>query len=298
MGTVKSRDALRVSAPAKLNLFLHITGRRADGYHFLQTIFRFIDYSDELLLSLRQDGQVIRSEGPESVDPEQDLVVRAARLLQAETGCKLGVDLGVTKRIPMGGGLGGGSSDAASVLVGLNRLWGLGLSRAALMVIGGRLGADVPVFVFGRSAFAEGVGNELHTISIAPAWYVVLTPPVQVPTAAVFSEPKLTRNSNPLRIPAFFAGQGRNDLEAVVRERYTEVDRHLSWLRQYGHATMSGSGACVFCAVDSEEGARSVLGRLPPGMAGFVARGLDEHPLYHWLDDGREPNGASENNVT
>ena len=280
-------STLRIPAPAKLNLLLHVTGRRADGYHLLQTIFRFVDYGDELALCLRQDGQVSRSEGPQGVEAEQDLSVRAARMLQAETGCKLGVDLRVNKRIPMGGGLGGGSSDAASVLVGLNRLWRLGLSRAELMGLGGTLGADVPAFVFGRSAFAQGVGNELLPISIAPAWYVVLTPPVQVITATVFSEPKLTRNSNPIRIPAFFAGQGRNDLEAVVRERHADVDQYLRWLAGHGPATMSGSGSCVFCAVDSEAGARSIVARLPRSMAGFVARGLDHHPLYHWLDHGR-----------
>jgi 4-diphosphocytidyl-2-C-methyl-D-erythritol kinase len=249
----------------------------------LQTLFRFIEHGDELLLALRPDGQVIRGEGPKGVAPEQDLSVRAARLLQAETGCKLGVDMRIIKRIPMGGGLGGGSSDAASVLVGLNRLWGLGLSRPALMALGGTLGADVPVFVFGRSALAQGIGDELSAVSIAPAWYVVLTPAVHVPTAAVFAEPKLTRNSNPLRIPAFFAGQGRNDLEAVVRERYGEVSRYLRWLAEHGPATMSGSGACVFRAVDSQAQARAILARLPKGMAGFVARGLDQHPLYHWL---------------
>ncbi|MFN0316461.1 MAG: 4-(cytidine 5'-diphospho)-2-C-methyl-D-erythritol kinase [Burkholderiales bacterium] len=276
-------STLRIPAPAKLNLFLHVTGRRPDGYHLLQTLFRFIEHGDELVLTVRPDGQVSRSEGPEGVAPEQDLGVRAARLLQAETGCKLGVDLRIIKRIPMGGGLGGGSSDAASVLVGLNRLWGLGLSRPALMALGGTLGADVPIFVFGRSAFAQGVGDELSPISIAPAWYVVLVPPVHVATAAVFAEPKLTRNSNPLRIPAFFTGQGRNDLEAVVRGRYGEVDRHMRWLAEHGPATMSGSGACVFHAADSEMQARAILARLPQGMAGFVARGLDQHPLYHWL---------------
>ncbi|MSQ58797.1 MAG: 4-(cytidine 5'-diphospho)-2-C-methyl-D-erythritol kinase [Betaproteobacteria bacterium] len=277
---------MRIPAPAKLNLFLHVTGRRPDGYHLLHTLFRFIEYGDELSLTLRPDGQVSRGEGPREVAPEQDLSVRAARLLQAETGCKLGVDLRIVKRIPMGGGLGGGSSDAASVLVGLNRLWGLGLSRPALMVLGAKLGADVPVFVFGRSAFAQGVGDELSAIRIAPAWYVVLTPSIHVATTAVFAEPKLTRNSNPLRIPAFFAGQGRNDLEAVVRERHVEVDRCLRWLAEQGPATMSGSGACVFRAVDSEAQARAILARLPENMAGFVARGLDQHPLYHWLNHG------------
>ncbi len=274
---------LRLSAPAKLNLLLHVTGRRPDGYHLLQTIYRFIDFGDEVVMESRPDGQVVRAQGAPGVEPNQDLVVRAARLLKGETGCQLGVDLGVTKRIPMGGGLGGGSSDAASVLIGLNRLWGLGLSRHALQHMGARLGADVPVFIFGRSAFAEGIGEALHPIGIRAAWYLVLIPPVQVSTAEVFADTKLTRNSNPIRIPAFFAGQGRNDLEPVVRERFPVVDQHLRWLGQFGEAAMSGSGACVFCAFDSETEARAALAQLPENMAGFVARGMDQHPLYDWL---------------
>ena len=279
---------LRLPAPAKLNLLLHVIGRRADGYHLLQTIFRFIDFGDEVSLQSRVDGHVVRTQGPPGVAPEQDLVVRAAKLLQQETGCTLGAELGVEKRIPMGGGLGGGSSDAATVLIGLNRLWNLGLARHALQVLGARLGADVPIFIFGQSAFAEGMGDILHPVAIRSAWYVVLTPPVQVPTAAIFTDSKLTRNSNPLKIPAFFAGQGRNDLEPVVRERYAEVDQHLRWLSRFGNATMSGSGACVFCAFDTEAEAQGVLAALPDNMAGFVARGVDRHPLHGWLEQGTE----------
>lgn len=276
--------SLRVPAPAKLNLLLHVTGRRADGYHLLQTVFRFLDYSDDIVLAVRQDGAIVRTQGAATVVPEHDLVVRAARLLKSETGCAMGADLAVSKRIPIGGGLGGGSSDAASVLIGLNRLWQLKLSREDLQILGARLGADVPVFVFGRSAFAEGIGDILRPIRIAPAWYLVLTPPVHVSTAAVFADPKLTRHSNPLKIPAFFAGLGRNDLEPVVRASHPLVDRYLQWLAPYGQAGMSGSGACVFCAFDSETGARSVLAQLPDNMAGFVARGMDQHPLHDWLE--------------
>lgn len=279
-----SAAPLRLPAPAKLNLLLHVVGRRPDGYHLLQTVFRFLDRADEVLLRAREDGRILRTAGPDGVPAEQDLVVRAARLLQAETGCALGAEVGVDKRIPMGGGLGGGSSDAATVLIGLNRLWGLGLGRTDLQALGARLGADVPVFIHGRSAFAEGIGEIFHPIEIAPAWYLVLTPPVQVPTARIFADPKLTRQGNPLKIPAFFAGQGRNDLEPVVREHYGVVDEHLRWLGRHGSATMSGSGACVFSAFDTEPEARAVLVRLPDNMAGFVARGVDRHPLHDWLE--------------
>jgi len=274
----------RLPAPAKLNLFLHVVGRRADGYHLLQTLFRFIDYTDDVLLSPRPDGLIVRSSGPDQVPPEHDLIVRAARLLQEATNCAEGADVGVIKRIPMGGGLGGGSSDAATVLIGLNRLWGLNLSRTALQRLGLRLGADVPVFIHGRATVAEGIGEQFCPITVAPAHYLVLTPPVQVPTARIFADPKLTRDGNPLKMRTFFAGQGRNDLEPVVREHYAEVDRYLHWLSQFGHATLSGSGACVFAAFDTETEARAVLARLPDDMAGFVAGGMDRHPLYDWLD--------------
>lgn len=275
---------LRLPAPAKLNLLLHVVGRRPDGYHLLQTIFRFLDFRDEVTLAARADGRIRRTTGAAGVPEEQDLIIRAARLLQQEAGCALGADVGVEKRIPMGGGLGGGSSDAATVLIGLNRLWNLGLSRAQLQVLGARLGADVPIFIHGRSAFAEGIGEIFHPIDIAPAWYLVLTPPVHVPTARIFADPKLTRQGNPLKMRAFFAGQGRNDLEPVVREHYREVDEHLRWLSRFGHSTMSGSGACVFSAFDTEKEAQAVLAQLPEHMSGFVARGIDTHPLHDWLN--------------
>jgi 4-diphosphocytidyl-2-C-methyl-D-erythritol kinase len=278
-----SEHSLTCPAPAKLNLFLHVVGRRGDGYHLLQTLFRFLDYGDTLCLRSRDDGAVIRTIELAGVSPEQDLVVRAARLLQAESGCRLGAEIGLEKRLPLGAGLGGGSSDAATTLIALNRLWSLGLSRERLQQIGLRLGADVPVFIFGRSAFAEGVGERLQAVELDPAWYVVLQPRVSVSTAEVFAAPDLTRDSKPIKMQGFSAGAGRNDLQAVVCERYPEVASHLAWLQQFAAASITGSGACVFAAFDTEQAAQQVLARLPSDMTGFAARGIDRHPLWEWL---------------
>lgn len=271
-------------APAKLNLFLHVVGRRPDGYHLLQSVFRFIDFSDIVWMGVRDDGRIVRLVDLPGVPEDQDLTVRAARLLQDRTNCRLGVDIRLEKRLPMGGGLGGGSSDAATVLMALNRLWNVNLSRAELQELALKLGADVPVFVFGESAFAEGVGEKLAPISLPPAWYVVLTPPVEVATQAVFAAPELTRNTPPIKIPDFLAGAGHNDLQAVVESNYPEVARHLAWLDRQanqggGKARMTGSGACVFLAVEDEMQARSILKKLPRDMRGFMACGLDRHPL-------------------
>lgn len=277
---------LACPAPAKLNLFLHVTGRREDGYHLLQTVFCFLDFSDRLTFTLRQDGVIRLRQTIPGVPEENDLCIRAARLLQQAGNIPSGVEIGVEKRIPMGGGLGGGSSDAATVLLALNRLWNMHWSRDRLMKLGVSLGADVPVFLFGENAFAEGIGEKLVSVVLPPAWYLVLTPPVHVPTAAVFASHELTRNTIPIKIPPFSVGQGRNDLEPVVCKAYPEVARHLAWLRQLsqdGHATMAamtGSGACVFARFDSEQQARSALSGIPAGMKGFVARSLDRHPLH------------------
>jgi 4-diphosphocytidyl-2-C-methyl-D-erythritol kinase len=275
-------------APAKLNLFLHVVGRRADGYHLLQTAFRFIDYGDDLSFTLRADGLIRRVSALPGVEEAQDLSVRAARLLQKETACVSGVDIAIVKRLPMGGGLGGGSSDAATTLIALNRLWKTGVSRQRLQELGLTLGADVPVFVFGQSAFAEGIGERLQALRLPPAWYLVLVPELAVSTAEIFSAAELTRNTNAITIAPFSVGlarniPGRNDLEPVVCGRYPQVARHLEWLRQFGDARMTGSGACVFCAFSNEEAARRALSELPSGMRGFVARGLDRHPL--WSED-------------
>jgi 4-diphosphocytidyl-2-C-methyl-D-erythritol kinase len=279
---------LSCPAPAKLNLFLHVVGRRSDGYHLLQTLFRFIDLQDTLEFSSREDGEVHRTNVIEGVGEAQDLCVRAARLLQAETGCSLGVDITVEKRIPMGGGLGGGSSDAATTLIALNRLWKLGLSHTKLMQLGLQLGADVPVFVFGENAFAEGVGEALQAYPLPDAWYVVLLPPVSVPTAQIFAHPELTRDTVSSTMRALSEQNGwqrRNDLQSVVCDLYPEVARYLAWLGNHGGAMMSGSGACVFAEFSSRDRAEVVLEKLPDGMRGVVTQGLARHPLHDWVSD-------------
>jgi 4-diphosphocytidyl-2-C-methyl-D-erythritol kinase len=274
-------------APAKLNLFLHVVGRRTDGYHLLQTVFRLVDFSDQLSYILRQDG-VVKLQSPiPGVPEDKDLCVRAARLLQQESGISSGVDIFLEKRIPMGGGLGGGSSDAATTLLALNRLWGLNWTRNRLMELGLKLGADVPVFVFGDNAFAEGIGEKLSAIVLPPAWYLVLTPPAQVPTVQVFGSKELTRNTIPIKIPPFSVEHGHNDLEPVVCRLYPEVARHLDWLKQLDSprmAAMTGSGACVFAEFATGLAASAALAQLPSDMSGFVARGLDRHPLRDFVE--------------
>jgi 4-diphosphocytidyl-2-C-methyl-D-erythritol kinase len=273
-------------APAKLNIFLHVVGRRPDGYHLLQTLFRFISLHDTLHFSLREDGAVNRTNRIEGVAEDQDLCVRAARLLQSETGCRLGVDITLEKNIPMGGGLGGGSSDAATTLIALNRLWQLGLSRERLMQLGLSLGADVPVFVFGENAFAEGVGEQLKAYTLPEAWYVVLFPPVHVPTAEVFSHPELTRDTVSITMRALESRQKqqlRNDLQSVVCTLYPDVANYLAWLNNFGEAKMTGSGACVFAEFACQSQAEVVLQKLPQEMRGVVAKGLAKHPLHDWM---------------
>ncbi len=266
-------------APAKLNLMLRVVGRRADGYHLLQTVFRFIDYGDVLSFRVRDDGIIARSNLIAGVAAEEDLSVRAARLLKRTTGTAFGADITLDKRLPMGGGLGGGSSDAATTLLALNRLWQLDLPRAQLLELALQLGADVPVFVAGDNAFAEGIGERLTPIVLPPAWYLVLTPPVAVSTARVFSHPELKRDSKLITIQSFSVEPARNDLEPLVCREYPEVARHLEWLRQFAPALMTGSGASVFAGFAAESAAREVLARLPATMKGFIARGLARHPL-------------------
>ncbi len=274
-------------APAKLNLFLHVVGRREDGYHLLQTVFRFLDFSDQLRFALQENGAVKLHTPTPGVPEESDLCIRAAKLLRQESGTSLGVEIFLEKRIPMGGGLGGGSSDAATTLLALNRLWGLGWNRSRLMELGLRLGADVPVFIFGENAFAEGIGEKLAPIMLPPAWYLVLTPPAHVPTAQVFASNELTRNTIPIKIPPFSVAQGHNDLEPVVCRAYPEVARHLQWLKQLDRATMAamtGSGACVFAEFATEAEAQRALTQLPDSMKGFVAQGLNRHPMYDFAE--------------
>ena len=284
----KLTTELACLAPAKLNLFLHVVGRREDGYHLLQTVFRFVDFSDRLHFSMREDGVVkLRTPTP-GVPEDQDLCVRAAKLLQQESSISRGVEIVLEKRIPMGGGLGGGSSDAATTLLALNRLWGLGWKRNQLLKLGLRLGADVPVFIFGENAFAEGIGEELSSIALPPAWYLILTPPVHVPTAQVFASKELTRNTIPIKIPPFSVEHGHNDLEPVVCWAYPEVARHLEWLKRLDNtrmAAMTGSGACVFAEFATGPAAQAALTQVPAGMSGFVARGLERHPMHDFAEE-------------
>ena len=272
-------------APAKLNLFLHVVGRRADGYHLLQSVFTLIDRCDRIRERVRDDGEIRRLSELPGVAPDEDLVVRAARLLKEASGTRLGADIEVEKTIPMGGGLGGGSSDAATVLLVLDRLWGTGFGSEALGELAPTLGADVPFFLFGQAAWVEGIGESLQPIGLPQRWYVVLAPPVAVPTREIFAAPELTRDTEALKMEDFSAqaraGQARfrNDLEAVVIKRFPQVASCLEWLRQYGDARMTGSGGCVFAGFDSREAAQRVMDGLPAAMKGFVAKGLEQHPL-------------------
>lgn len=275
-------------APAKINLFLHITGRRADGYHTLQSVFQLLDYYDTIYLKPTTTGEIKRLNEINNVPASQDLCALAASALQRETGCTLGVEYSVEKRIPMGGGLGGGSSDAATMLLALNHVWQLNLTREQLMRIGLTLGADVPVFVFGQNAWAEGVGEQLTKIEIPEQYYVVLTPPVHVSTAQVFASSRLTRDTKPLKIADFsrdaHSSIFRNDLETVVCEEFPAVASALKWLNQFGSARMSGSGASVFVAVNSQQQADAILAQKPANVAGFVAKGLSKHPCFSLVE--------------
>ncbi|KAB2928845.1 MAG: 4-(cytidine 5'-diphospho)-2-C-methyl-D-erythritol kinase [Dechloromonas sp.] len=267
-------------APAKLNLFLHVVGRRPDGYHLLQTVFRFIDRADGLRFEPRNDERIVLATPLPGVAPDSDLTVRAARLLQTATGCRRGVTIHLDKQLPMGGGLGGGSSDAATVLLALDHLWQTGLGRPALQQIGLSLGADVPVFIHGRNTFAEGVGERFTDVELPAATYLVLKPPVNVPTAAIFTAPELVRDTPAISAAAWRPGQGGNDLQSVACARFPVVAEHLNWLRQFApQAMMTGSGACVFAAFADRREAEVVLARLPAEMSGWIADGLDEHPI-------------------
>ncbi len=268
-------------APGKLNLFLHVLGRRADGMHELQTVFRLVERGDRVGIQVRGDGAVRRHDPLPGVAEADDLCVRAARLLQAESGAAQGADLALDKRLPIGGGMGGGSSDAATTLIVLNRLWGLDWPRERLLGLALRLGADVPFFVFGENALGEGVGDRLAALELPAAWYLVLVPPVALSTREVFSDNALTRNTKRLKIPPFFSGLGGNDLEPVAVKRSPEIAAHLAWLRaRRPQARMTGSGACVFAEFASQAEAQGVLGELPGTMRGFVTRGLERHPLF------------------
>lgn len=275
-------------APAKLNLFLHILGRRDDGYHLLQTVFQLLDWGDTVRLRRRDDARIVRVAGAPGVEAEHDLCVRAAQVLAEHARVARGVDIALDKRIPVGGGLGGGSSDAATVLVALNELWETGLSADELAGLGLRLGADVPVFVHGRSAWAEGVGERLTPIALPPREYVIVDARETVPTAALFRVAELTRNCPPATISGYLSGiETSNVFAPVVRARYPKVAAALDWLGRFGEARLSGSGGCVFVAADSRAAAEAIVAACPPEFAAHRARGVDRSPLLDARDSYR-----------
>jgi 4-diphosphocytidyl-2-C-methyl-D-erythritol kinase len=279
--------ATRWPAPAKLNLFLHVIGRRADGYHELQTLFQLIDLTDTLSITVRPDGRLERPEGPREVPPEADLTLRAARVLKEATGTPLGATIHVHKRIPLGAGLGGGSSDAATTLLALNELWGCGLELNELARLGLPLGADVPVFVQGSSAWAEGIGERLTPVELPERWYLIIYPGVGVSTREVFQSAELTRNSPLITIRGFFDSGGRNDCEPVVRARAPPVADALDWLARFAPARMTGTGACVFAVFGSAAQAERLAAQVPDRWMSFVARGLNTSPAHEQLPHGR-----------
>jgi len=274
---------LILPAPAKLNLFLHITGRRADGYHELQTLFQFLDHGDELGFALREDGEIQLRTPSDGVPHDSNLIVRAARLLQQESGTRLGADIWLDKRLPMGGGIGGGSSDAATTLVGLNHLWQTQLNEDRLAALGLRLGADVPVFVRGRAAFAEGVGEQLQAVELSEPWFLVAVPQVFVSTAEVFSAPELTRNTPPIKVRSLLEGGGHNDCQPVVEARYPEVRNALILLNKFVPARLTGTGACVFGSFPNRDDADKVARQLPATLPSFVAQGRNISMLHRKL---------------
>ena len=274
---------LTLPAPAKLNLFLHVTGRRADGYHELQTVFQFIDLQGTITLTNRPDNQINRVTSWSEVTEENDLMVRAARQLASRCGIAVGADIAIEKRIPMGAGLGGGSSDAATVLCGLNHLWDLNLTNHDLAKIGITLGADVPIFLHGHAAWAEGTGEILTSIDPPEDNYLLIVPPAHVSTAEIFNHPALTRDSSPIKIADFLEGQGHNDLETVVRQEYPVIDDTMNWLQHFSNARMTGTGAGVFITTDSARQAQNIAQQAPAEWRCFVTRGLNTSPLHDQL---------------
>ncbi|MFZ9962486.1 MAG: 4-(cytidine 5'-diphospho)-2-C-methyl-D-erythritol kinase [Burkholderiales bacterium] len=273
-------------SPAKINLLLRVLSQRSDGYHELQTVFRFLDFHDLVGFRINTDSENIRLlYQHREIDPQTDLIFRAAKALQDRSGCSMGADIDLIKKIPIGGGLGGGSSNAATTLIALNALWDTRLSREELQSLALHLGADVPVFIFGQTAFAEGVGERFTPLKVRPCGYLVVTPRSGVATKSVFSDPQLTRNSKPIKIADFSSFEGQNDLETTVCRLFPEVRRALDFLRAYGPACLSGSGSSVFCRLEEGRDARAVLDALPDGFSGFVARGLDRHPLWGLTPD-------------
>lgn len=270
---------LELKTPAKLNLMLHITGQREDGYHELQTVFQFIELYDEMSFKVTEDTHITRKHSNSPVPEQDDLIIRAAQLLQQAYQVKQGVSISCQKNIPMGGGLGGGSSDAATTLMALNRLWGLSLTTNELQDLGVKLGADVPVFIFGKSAWGEGVGDKLVPIDLPVPWYLIIHPQIFVSTAQIFASQDLTRDCHPLTIRAFLQGEGGNVCQPVATKLYPEIQQAIDWLNRFAPAKMTGTGACVFAAFDTKADADSALQQLPESWSGYVAKGMNTNPV-------------------
>jgi len=278
-------DRLYWPAPAKLNLFLHIIGQRADGYHLLQTVFQFLDIHDQVLLDINSTGEISTRHQNSAFTHDEDLNVRAARLLQAETGCRQGVEIELVKHLPIGGGIGGGSSDAATVLVVLNKLWDVGLTLDELAELGLKLGTDVPVFIYGHACWAEGVGEKFQDVELPEPVYLLVYPKVHVSTAQIFGARELTRNTAPIRIADFLAGQAGNDCESVVRRQVPEVDKAMQWLDQYAPARLTGTGSCIFAEFDDNEAAHRAVSSLNHEWQTWVTRGYNRSLLHQMLDE-------------
>ena len=287
-------STLSLPSPAKINLFLHITGQRSDGYHNLQTLFQLLDFGDKLVFRSNRSGNIKINGNIDGVDEKNNLIFHAATLLQKSTGCDLGCTIDLTKNLPMGAGLGGGSSNAATTLVGLNALWKCGLTANQLSDLGKTLGADVPVFVHGESAFAEGIGDILTPLTLPQRWFLVITPNCHVSTREIFSNPQLTRNSSPIKIRALSGVEYRNDCQDVVSKLYPAVGTVLQWVENFSAPLMTGTGASVFCSFDSKSEAQQVLSKLPKQWTGFVAKGVNRSPVHEQLHDfftGASPSG-------
>ena len=287
-------STLSLPSPAKINLFLHITGQRSDGYHNLQTLFQLLDFGDKLVFRSNRSGNIKINGNIDGVDEKNNLIFHAATLLQKSTGCDLGCTINLTKNLPMGAGLGGGSSNAATTLVGLNALWKCGLTANQLSDLGKTLGADVPVFVHGESAFAEGIGDILTPLTLPQRWFLVITPNCHVSTREIFSNPQLTRNSSPIKIRALSGVEYRNDCQDVVSKLYPAVGSVLQWVENFSAPLMTGTGASVFCSFDSKSEAQHVLSKLPKQWTGFVAKGVNRSPVHEQLHDfftGASPSG-------
>ena len=287
-------STLSLPSPAKINLFLHITGQRSDGYHNLQTLFQLLDFGDKLVFRSNRSGNIKINGNIDGVDEKNNLIFHAATLLQKSTGCDLGCTIDLTKNLPMGAGLGGGSSNAATTLVGLNALWKCGLTANQLSDLGKTLGADVPVFVHGESAFAEGIGDILTPLTLPQRWFLVITPNCHVSTREIFSNPQLTRNSSPIKIRALSGVEYRNDCQDVVSKLYPAVGSVLQWVENFSAPLITGTGASVFCSFDSKSEAQHVLSKLPKQWTGFVAKGVNRSPVHEQLHDfftGASPSG-------